>query len=241
MRDAVQRVVAAACIGGAIFGEQAQAQIYHLPEPPMTVADCHPGDHWGPSPSHGGLLRCLPNNPPPAPTCPPGQRQKQAPVWNGEAWTDLVCSPQASDPSQPGPATVHLWTVSGGILLGGRIAVPSDYPFAYGYVNTHTNTPYTTFGSLPANQIPQWVVQNSVGAIEFQTCKTQTGPDGSTWQICLDGASGGSPGGYWYNGQARTFAGSGSNGPGTCFGWASSSGIVQFCNDGANLTSYGVQ
>lgn len=211
-----------------------------LPDIPMTVADCRPGDHWGPSPSHNGLLRCLPNTPPLAPTCPAGQRQTTPPVWNGEAWSSPGCAPWAPNNLPPQTNTVHLYTVSGAILTGGSIVVPQAYPYAYGYVNTHTNTPYTTFGSLPANQIPQWVVQNSVAVIAYQGCKTGTGPDGSTWQICLDGSSGGSPGGYWYNGQARTFVGNGSNGPGTCFAWVAVGGMAQFCNNGSTLTSYGV-
>jgi hypothetical protein len=64
-------VLSCAAICAALFGE-AQAQLVKLPAVPFTVADCHPGDHWGSSPSHGGLLRCLTNNPPPAPTCPAG-------------------------------------------------------------------------------------------------------------------------------------------------------------------------
>jgi hypothetical protein len=76
----------------AAMSDGVQAQLYHFPESPMTVADCHAGDHWGPSPSHGGLLRCLPNNPPPAPTCPAGQTQTTAPVWNGEAWSAPGCT-----------------------------------------------------------------------------------------------------------------------------------------------------
>jgi hypothetical protein len=225
---------------GVTGSTTAQAQLYHLPEPPMTVADCHPGDHWGPSPSHNGLLRCLPNNPPPAPICPPGQMQTTAPVWDGEAWSKPVCAPNNDPQRTRQQSVVHLWTVSSGILLGGRIAVPSGYPFAYGYVNTHTNTPFTTFGSLPANQVPLWVVQNSVAPLVYQGCRTETGPDGSTWQICLDGSTGGTPTGYWYNGQAHMFTDGGSNGPGTCFAWAALGGMAQFCNDGASLTSSGV-
>ncbi|ANJ76615.1 hypothetical protein K6V72_27420 [Ralstonia insidiosa] len=95
-------VLSCAAICAALFGE-AQAQLVKLPAVPFTVADCHPGDHWGSSPSHGGLLRCLTNNPPPAPTCPAGSTQTSAPVWNGEAWSQPVCAviPPPAPPSPP--------------------------------------------------------------------------------------------------------------------------------------------
>lgn len=70
-----------------------------LPAVPMTVADCNPGQHWGKSPSHGGLLRCLTNNPPAPPTCPPGYWQTAAPSWDGEAWSGLGCAP--ATPARP--------------------------------------------------------------------------------------------------------------------------------------------
>lgn len=98
-------VFSCAAICAALFGE-AQAQLVKLPAVPFTVADCHPGDHWGSSPSHGGLLRCLTNNPPPAPACPAGTTQTSAPVWNGEAWSQPVCAviPPPAPPSPPPPA-----------------------------------------------------------------------------------------------------------------------------------------
>lgn len=79
-----------------------------LPPVPLTVADCHPGDHWGPSPSHGGLLRCLPDNPPPAPKCLAGYTQTAAPVWDGEAWSAPRCTLNLQPlPSNP-PLTGHV-------------------------------------------------------------------------------------------------------------------------------------
>lgn len=94
--------VGAAALCGALWSS-AHAQLIKLPAVPFTVADCNPGQHWGTSPSHGGLARCLTNNPPPAPTCPGGTVQTAAPVWNGESWSQPVCAavPPPAPPSPP--------------------------------------------------------------------------------------------------------------------------------------------
>ncbi|KAF3458130.1 hypothetical protein GO278_005090 [Ralstonia solanacearum] len=92
----------AAALCGALWSS-AHAQLIKLPAVPFTVADCNPGQHWGTSPSHGGLARCLTNNPPAAPTCPGGTVQTAAPVWNGESWSQPVCAavPPPAPPSPP--------------------------------------------------------------------------------------------------------------------------------------------
>lgn len=101
--------VGAAALCGALWSS-AHAQLIKLPAVPFTVADCNPGQHWGTSPSHGGLARCLTNNPPAAPTCPGGTVQTSAPVWNGESWSQPVCAatpPPAPPSPPPGPTCLY--------------------------------------------------------------------------------------------------------------------------------------
>ncbi|CAJ0806988.1 hypothetical protein LMG18095_04533 [Ralstonia thomasii] len=113
-----KKLLVLATVGGVVLSgvlwESAQAQLIQLPSVPFTVADCHAGDHWGPSPSHGGLLRCLPNNPPPAPTCPSGQVQTVAPIWNGESWSAPSCALPANNPPPPPPPAPTVTTITYG-------------------------------------------------------------------------------------------------------------------------------
>lgn len=173
----------------AMFGE-AQAQLVKLPAVPFTVADCHSGDHWGSSPSHGGLLRCLTNNPPPAPTCPAGTIQTSAPVWNGENWSSPVCTP-SPPPSLPPPLKKaglspillsdvgHTFGFNGTFTASLRIDNAIGTWACYGVLTSYNNTP----GDTPDQ------IYNGPFTSDYASCSI-SGDTATTWGNC-DSLSGG--------------------------------------------------